>query len=521
MKLSLNGLNDLNYKKYNYDIPTFDIETIRKNTNENPQWLHFGAGNIFRAFPAVICQNLIESGNMKTGITVVECFDEEIIDKAFKPFDNLTLAISLKSNGTVEKKIVASICEALKYSENKSKLKNIFEMDSLQMVSFTITEKGYSVIESDFSNIENPTSIIGILTKLMYDRFKSGKKKLALVSMDNCSHNGTILYNSVKAISSKWIENGFVEAEFADYIDDENTVSFPWSMIDKITPRPSEDIIDMLKKEGFEGADIVVTSKNTHVSGIVNAEECEYLAIEDHFPNGRPDLEKFGVILSDRSTVDKIEKMKVCTCLNPLHTTLAIFGCLFSYNKISEEMKDETLVSLIKKIGYIEGMPVVTDPKVMSAEKFINEVLELRLPNPFMPDTPQRIACDTSKKIAVRFGETLKSYINQGKTDLSFLNYIPLTFAGYARYLTGINDKGESFELSPDPNLQKLTSLFEDFKIGANFDQNKLRKFFSDESIFGVNLYEYGLGEKSENMFLEMSENEGSIRKTLNKYLGI
>ena len=166
-------------------------------------------------------------------------------------------------------------------------------------------------------------------------------------------------------------------------------------------------------------------------------------------------------------------------------------------------------------------MPVVTDPKVMSAEKFINEVLELRLPNPFMPDTPQRIACDTSKKIAVRFGETLKSYINQGKTDLSFLNYIPLTFAGYARYLTGINDKGESFELSPDPNLQKLTSLFEDFKIGANFDQNKLRKFFSDESIFGVNLYEYGLGEKSENMFLEMSENEGSIRKTLNKYLGI
>ena len=62
--------------------------------------------------------------------------------------------------------------------------------------------------------------------------------------------------------------------------------------------------------------------------------------IEDDFPNGRPALEKAGFLFTDRETVEKAEKMKVCTCLNPLHTALAVFGCLLGYKKISEEMKD-------------------------------------------------------------------------------------------------------------------------------------------------------------------------------------
>ena len=111
---------------------------------------------------------------------------------------------------------------------------------------------------------------------------------------------------------------------------------------------------------------------------------------------------------------------------------------------------------MINELGYTEGMPVVVDPGVMSAEAFIGEVLEKRLPNPFVPDTPQRIACDTSQKLPVRFGETLKAYVARGKDDLSFLRMIPMVFAGYARYLTGIGDDGKPFALSPDPNLEAL-----------------------------------------------------------------
>ena len=90
-----------------------------------------------------------------------------------------------------------------------------------------------------------------------------------------------------------------------------------------------------------------MTSKNTYVAPFVNAEETEYLVIEDAFPNGRPKLEKGGLMFTDRETVDKVEKMKVCTCLNPLHTALAVFGCLLGYTKISDEMKDPQLVKLV------------------------------------------------------------------------------------------------------------------------------------------------------------------------------
>ena len=229
--------------------------------------------------------------------------------------------------------------------------------------------------------------------------------------MDNCSHNGDKLYAAVDAYAKAWTENGKADKGFLEYIENPAMVSFPWSMIDKITPRPDDSVKKMLEEAGFTDTESIVTSKNTYVAPFVNAEEAEYLVIEDAFPNGRPQLEKAGVMFTTRDTVEKVERMKVCTCLNPLHTTLAVYGCLLGYTKISEEMKDADLVKLVEIIGYKEGLPVVTNPGILSPKKFIDEVLQIRVPNPFMPDTPQRIACDTSQKLSIRFGETIKEYM--------------------------------------------------------------------------------------------------------------
>ena len=157
--------------------------------------------------------------------------------------------------------------------------------------------------------------------------------------MDNCSHNGDKLYAAVDAYAKAWTENGKADSGFLEYIENPAHVSFPWSMIDKITPRPADSVKKMLEEAGFTDTESIVTSKNTYVAPFVNAEEAEYLVIEDAFPNGRPLLEKAGVMFTARDTVEKVERMKVCTCLNPLHTTLAVYGCLLGYTKISEEMK--------------------------------------------------------------------------------------------------------------------------------------------------------------------------------------
>ena len=135
--------------------------------------------------------------------------------------------------------------------------------------------------------------------------------------------------------------------------------------------------------------------------------------------------------------MDKVETMKVCTCLNPLHTTLAVFGCLLGYDRIYEEMKNPLLVKLVTRLGYDEGLPVAAHPGIIEPDAFIKEVLEKRFPNPFVPDMPQRIAWDTSQKVPVRFGVTLKAYAAQGPEALAGLNIIPLFIAGWMRYLLG------------------------------------------------------------------------------------
>lgn len=536
MKLTSTGVfdNRETWEQAGYALPQFDVEAVKEATRKKPEWIHFGAGNIFRAFQANVVQELLNAGKLKTGLIAAEGFDYEIIEKMYKPHDNLGILVTLKADGSVEKTVVASIMEALTVdSDNKDdmgRLKEIFENPSLKLVSFTITEKGYSFVDAKGAllasvqqDIEQgtakPVSYIGKVASLLYERFKAGAFPIAMVSMDNCSHNGDKLYAAIHAFAEGWAEKGLVEKEFLVYVEDNTKVSFPWTMIDKITPRPDASIDQILQKDDIEEIEPVVTGRNTYTAPFVNAEESQYLVIEDAFPNGRPALEESGIIFAERETVDKVEKMKVCTCLNPLHTALAIFGCLLGYNLISKEMSNPVLRKLVETIGYDEGLPVVVDPEVIDPGKFIDEVVKIRIPNPFMPDSPQRIATDTSQKLAIRFGETIKAYQRSESLEVSKLKKIPLVFAGWLRYLMGINDQGEKFELSADPMLSLVCPCVAGLKLGDTKVHENVAPILSNEKIFGVNLYDAGLGELVEQYFVEMLAHKGAVLETLQKYV--
>ena len=387
------------------------------------------------------------------------------------------------------------------------------------MVSFTITEKGYSVSPADLERGAEPQLIMGKVTALLYERYQAGAMPITVQSMDNCSHNGDKVRAAAMAYAEAWVKAGLVPQGFLDYLKDESKVSFPWSMIDKITPRPDAKVQKMLEEDGFEDNYTIITDRHTYTAPFVNAEETEYLVIEDQYTNGRPPLEQGGVLYADRETVDKVEKMKVCTCLNPLHTAMSIYGCLLDYTLISAEMKDEDLCGLITKMGYIEAMPVVVDPGVLKPADFIGAVLNKRLPTPFMPDAPQRIATDTSQKLSIRFGETIKAYQAKG-LDMDELVLIPLVLAGYARYLKGVNDAGQPFEPSPDPLLEELQAIVAPLEIRESAqDMSCLKQLYTRKDVFGLDLYEAGLGEKIEAMAAELFAGPGAVRKTLHKYV--
>ncbi len=516
------GFNAAEWEAKGYQLPKYDREALIQKTHDNPTWVHFGGGNIFRAFPAAILNDALNTGKYDRGVIVAETFDFEVVDKAYAPYNNLSLLVSLQSSGTIEKKVIGSVTEALKADyqfEDWQRLVDIFRNPSLQMISFTITEKGYGFNEADLARRLKPVFAMGKVAALLLERYQAGQLPLTVQSMDNCSHNGDKVKAGVFAYAERWLQDGLVEQGFIDYLKNEEKITFPWSMIDKITPRPHEKVKEMLAADGFEDNDYIETEKHTFTAPFVNAEEVQYLVIEDNYTNGRPPLDLGGALYTTRETVDKVETMKVTTCLNPLHTAMSIYGCMLDYTLISAEMADDDLRAFIQKIGYIEAMPVVTDPGVLNPYEFIGAVINRRLPNPFMPDAPQRIAMDTSQKLPIRFGETIKKYIARG-LDMTNLVLIPLTLAGYARYLKGINDNGEAFTPSPDPMLEELQAIVAPLEIGkADQDWSCLRKLYSRKDVFGLDLYEAGLGEQIEGMVKELYAGPGAVRKTLHKYV--
>lgn len=536
MKLTLEGLKDrAAWEQAGVALPGYDIEKVAAETKQAPTWVHFGIGNIFRIFIGGIADSLLSQGEATKGITCVETFDFDVVDKIYDAYDNLVLGVTLKSDGSIDKRVLGSLTEAIKAQssvpENWNRLKEIFVNPELQMASFTITEKGYALkaadgsyfpfIQADIDNgPEKAGSAMAIVTALLFARFQAGKYPVAVVSMDNCSHNGEKLKSSIVTMAEEWEKKGFVSGDFVDYLKDEKQVGFPWSMIDKITPRPAESVEKELSKLGIEDMAPVITSKRTYIAPFVNAEGPQYLVIEDQFPNGRPALEKAGVYMTDRDTVNKVERMKVTTCLNPLHTALAVYGCVLGYDLIADEMKDAELKELVHRIGPVEGMPVVTDPGILSPKDFVSEVINVRIPNPFMPDTPQRIATDTSQKVGIRYGETIKSYVEKDGSAEKLMA-IPLAIAGWLRYLLAVDDEGKEFERSADPMLAELSEQLSGIEMGnPDSASEKLRPILSNANIFGIDLYSAGLGEKIEGFFKEEIAGKGAVRATLKKYLG-
>lgn len=524
---SFKNFNKKAWEEKGFIVPSYDVKKVREKGKVDPHVIHFGAGNIFRAYTLNLFDRLISLGKEDRGIVCVS--GKDTIDGVYKEHNDYSILVTLKASGNIEKKVLGAISNSVS-NDDYDTLKKYFEKESLQFVSFTITEKGYNLydfsgeylsdVKSDIEEgLNNPKSLMALITMLLYTRYKKGLK-LALVSMDNFSHNGDKLKDAILKIAHEWNKRHFIDPGFISYLNNKEMITFPWSMIDKITPRPDEKVRNILEQDGFSDTKLLISNRKTFMSSFVNAEEKEYLVIEDDFPNGRPSLMDVGVIFTDKETVDKVEKMKVCTCLNPLHTALAIYGCLLGFKKISDEINDDLLNSFVHKLAYKECLPVSVDPKIIKPEDFLKEVLEERVPNSFLPDTPQRIATDTSQKLPIRFGVSLEEYIRRG-IDLNTLTFIPLVISGWIRYLMAIDDNEEIFEISPDPLYNELKPYVDNLYKETSKDvlRKKLRPIFRNKNIFKIDLVEAGLEEKILDFVIELNEGKGSVKRTLEKYV--
>ncbi|MBI0089500.1 mannitol dehydrogenase family protein [Bifidobacterium sp. W8113] len=528
------------WQKAGVTLPTYDIEAMRQATRRSPTWVHFGAGNLFRAVHAPIAQQLLDSGATNRGILAAESFDPAIIDQAYTPFDDRYLQVILKADGSMKTSLVASVAGAYPLGEDPEPmhdLKQVFRNPSLQMVTATITEKGYALADSlgqplpwiapEFERgPAKAKSAIAVITTLLLERYRAGALPLALVSTDNFSQNGERFGQAVRQMADEWIERDLAEKGFGDYLRDEGKITFPLTMIDRITPNPDAEVGRRLKALGIADAEPFRTRGGTAMAPYANTEETWYWVVEDDFPAGRPPLEKAGVYMADKDTVNAADQMKVTTCLNPLHTALAVFGMLLGYPTMSKTVADPDLKALATRLGYVEGLPVVEDPGIFSPREFLRQVIEIRVPNPGLPDTPARICADTSQKIPVRYGITISKYIRSRDLDTADLEAIPLIIAAWLRLLIGsdghgTDDAGQLVKLSPDPRLEELQRIMVDIPLDGSARKETLaatiKSILADTSIFGTDLNATPLADKIETLLAAMCQGTGAVANTLHK----
>lgn len=203
MELKLANLEKI--KKIIDKVPNFSIEELSKKTIEDPKWIAFGTGNIFRAYIARVAQDLVEIGEFDRGINVIESMDDCLIKKAYIPNDNLALSVTLKTNQKLETQLIGSISEAIYMRENFERMEKIFKNKNLQIASYTITEKGYDIFdnkgnirENILKDLENAPHLSNNLmvnsVGFLYIRYKENLP-LTMLSIDNLSKNGDVLKN--------------------------------------------------------------------------------------------------------------------------------------------------------------------------------------------------------------------------------------------------------------------------------------------------------------------------------------
>ena len=150
MKVTLAGIKDTAaFAQAGITLPKYDVAKVQEESRKNPVWLHFGAGNIFRGFVASLQQTLLDEGLQTSGIQTLSAYDGAIIDEVFTPHDKLTLEVTLLPDTNVELKVIGSVVHGYKLNgsapADETEVKELISKPSVQLVSYTITEKGYEI----------------------------------------------------------------------------------------------------------------------------------------------------------------------------------------------------------------------------------------------------------------------------------------------------------------------------------------------------------------------------------------
>lgn len=364
--------------------------------------VHFGPGAFHRTHQAFYVDELL-TADSRWGICAVSLQSAGLRD-AIEPQDGLyTLAI------LDEKPVyraIGAIKEVLVAPEEPDKVFARLAAPSTQVVTITVTEKGYCLdasgalnmahpaIRHDLSNPRQPQSLIGYLTEALRRRRANATKPFAVISCDNLTDNGARLRAAVVRYAQD------IDRDIAAWIEDE--VAFPRTMVDSITPATD----DALRER-------VAAATGLADAWPVQREAFIQWVIED-MPNLGPDWESVGVTFTGNVAAYERAKLRL---LNGAHSSLAYLGLLKGYETVAEAMRDKALAAFVKTLMREDIAPTVRPPKELDLDAYIDAILA-RFRNPAVRHLLSQIAWDGSQKLPFRLiGTIADNLISGGRVD--------------------------------------------------------------------------------------------------------
>jgi mannitol 2-dehydrogenase len=413
------------------EVPGYDRTAV------TPGILHIGVGGFHRSHQAAYLDALLglDPAARSFGICGVSLLpqDRRIVD-VLRAQDRLYTLLVRDVDGSTRARVIASIVEHLFAPDAPERVLDRMTDPSIRIVSMTITEGGYFLhpdrdrvdleapsLVHDREQPQHPVTAFGYILEGLRRRRAAGTAPFTVLSCDNVHGNGDVTRRVVTALAAAQDE------DLAAWVASE--VSFPNSMVDRITPRTSAD--DVQEAAALTGLDDAWP---------VTCEAFSQWVIEDRFPTGRPAWDRVGVQFVADVAPYELLKMRV---LNAGHQTITYPGWLLGHTYGHEAATDPTIDRLLER--YIRSEASLTLPELPGVDvPEYGTTIMARFANPQIRDTVARLSSEASTMLATYVLPVIRDLLDAGRPAPAAIAVV----ACWARFLDGVDDQGRPFAIA-------------------------------------------------------------------------
>jgi fructuronate reductase len=442
--------------------PGYDVGQIK------PGILHLGIGAFHRAHQAWYTDAAMAASGGAWGIVGASLRAAGMRDGLVAQDCLYTLAE--KGAAGTRYRVIGAVRDVVFAPDDPARLPRLIADPAIRIVTLTVTEKGYCHdpasgklnlahldIVHDLAHPVAPVSTIGILVAGLMQRHRAGGAPITLQTCDNLPHNGATLRGIV--------------LEFAAHADDETAkwiereVAFPNSMVDRIVPAATDDLIRETE-----------AALGVHDAAPVQAEPFSQWVIEDTFAAGRPAWEKVGAeFVAD---VAPYEEMKL-RLLNGSHSMLAYLGYLGGFEYIWQVMREADYVTLMRDMMREEVAPTLALAGKYDLDAYQASIVE-RFANPALLHRCEQITMDGSQKLPQRLLGTVRANLAAGRP----LRRLALAVAAWMRFVAGVDEQGKAI-----PVRDPLADVLKARASAAGGDPQAIANaLLGVEAVFGTDL---------------------------------